>query len=484
MQTPLVGHGSNPVAPPALVPPVVACPPVACPPVAEAPPEAPPAAPAVPPLDVPAVFAAPPVFELPPKLELPALPALPPAGAAPPGFEPPGLALPPFAVVPPIAVVPPVATLPPLELPACDVEPPLPAFESVGDEEHATKRASSGKQAVGRHTRFMTIFNGGTSDSIAGSVHFLSPPSTMFRSSRGPVHLRWLWRIAGSLMARATLLLFLLLLTRCAGQAGVPGNMQQWNRPFPPYRVIDDIYYVGSNEIAQFLITTPAGHILLDTGFEASVPRLRENIESLGFRYGDIKLILTSHAHIDHVQAHALVRQQTGAQVVASTADAAFIENGGKGETVYDGVFEWARCPVDRRVADGEPVTLGGVTLTARLTPGHTLGATTWTMQVHDQGKSLAVVFFPSANINPGVHLIDNPRYPQIARDFASSFAVWKGLPCDVFLADHGEFYGMKAKYRQLQSGASTNPFIDPDGYRGFIAESERRFRERLASER
>jgi metallo-beta-lactamase class B len=285
-------------------------------------------------------------------------------------------------------------------------------------------------------------------------------------------------------LARGALVLFLLILTRCAGQTGVPGNMQQWNRPFPPYRVIDDIYYVGSNEIAQFLITTPAGHILLDTGFEASVPRLRENIESLGFHYRDIKLILTSHAHIDHVQAHALVRRQTGAEVVVSAADAAFVENGGKGETVYDGVFDWAHCPVDRRIGDGEFVTLGGVTLTAHLTPGHTMGATTWTMQVQDQGRSLAVVFFPSANINPGVHLIDNRRYPQIAHDFERSFAIWKGLSCDVFLADHGEFYGMRAKYRQLQSGASANPFIDPDGYRHFVLDSERRFREQLSRER
>ena len=289
---------------------------------------------------------------------------------------------------------------------------------------------------------------------------------------------------AAALLARGAVVLFLLALTRCAGQTGVPGNMQQWNRPFPAYRVIDNIYYVGSNEIAQFLITTPAGHILLDTGFEASVPRLRENIESLGFRYRDIKLILTSHAHIDHVQAHALVRRQTGAEVVVSTADAPFVENGGKGETVYDGVFAWAPCPVDRRVADGEVVTLGGVSLTAHLTPGHTRGATTWTMPVQEQGKTLAVVFFPSANINRGVHLVDNKRYPQIAQDFASSFAVWKGLSCDVFLADHGEFYGMKAKYRRLQGGATPNPFIDPDGCRQFVANSERRFREQLSSER
>jgi metallo-beta-lactamase class B len=214
------------------------------------------------------------------------------------------------------------------------------------------------------------------------------------------------------------------------------------------------------------------------------VPQLRENVEALGFHYRDIKLILTSHAHIDHVQAHALVRRQTGAEVVVSVADAPFVENGGKGETVYDGVFEWARCPVDRKVSDGDRVSLGGVTLTAHLTPGHTLGATTWTMQVKDKGRTLAVVFFPSANINPGVHLVDNRRYPRIATDFEKSFAIWKALPCDVFLADHGAFYGMKAKYRRMQGPSEENAFIDPDGYRRFVAEAERRFTEQLESER
>ena len=278
--------------------------------------------------------------------------------------------------------------------------------------------------------------------------------------------------------------LLAVLYSGCANWAGVPGNMQQANRDFPPYRVIANIYYVGSNDIALFLITTSAGHILLDTGFEASVPRLRDNIERLGFRYRDIKYILTSHAHIDHVQAHALVRRQTGAQVVVSAADAPFVEHGGQGETVFDGVFSWTPCPVDRKVNDGDSVTLAETTLVAHLTPGHTLGATTWTLRTEERGKKLAVLFFPSANVNRGVKLVHNERYPNIARDFERSFSLWKSLECDVFLADHGEFYGMKAKYRQLQSGASVNPFIDRDGYRRFIADSERRFRAQLESER
>ncbi len=274
------------------------------------------------------------------------------------------------------------------------------------------------------------------------------------------------------------------LYSGCASWAGVPGNMQQSNRDFPPYRVIGNIYYVGSNEIAQFLITTSQGHILLDTGFEASVPRLRENIEQLGFHYRDIKLILTSHAHIDHVQAHALVRRETGAEVVVSTPDAPFVENGGRGETVFDGVFSWTPCPVARRVNDGDQVKLGETTLVAHLTPGHTLGATTWTTKVRDGKKELAVLFFPSANVNRGVKLIGNERYPNIARDFERSFATWKSLRCDVFLADHGEFYGMKAKFARLRDGEQPNPFIDPQGYREFLARAETRFRDQLDSER
>lgn len=260
--------------------------------------------------------------------------------------------------------------------------------------------------------------------------------------------------------------------------------MQQWNRPFPPYHVIDNVYYVGTNKIAQFLITTSAGNILIDAGFEASVPRLRENVEALGFHYTDIKLVLATHAHIDHVQALARVRQQTGARVVVSALDAPIVEQGGKGDPLFDGIYEWTPCPVDRRVNDGDQVTLGATTLTAHITAGHTFGATTWTMKVTDRGRALDVVFFPSANINPGVRLIGNTRYPRIVEDFQHSFATWKTLSCDVFLADHGDFYGMPKKYRRLQDDAAANPFIDPSGYRQFIAEAEQRFLQQLESER
>jgi metallo-beta-lactamase class B len=282
--------------------------------------------------------------------------------------------------------------------------------------------------------------------------------------------------------AASAVILLLALGAGCASQAGVPREMRAWNHQYPPFHVIGNIYYVGSNAIAQFLVTTPDGHILIDSGFEASVPRLRANIESLGFRFADVKFLLTSHAHIDHVQAHALVRRATGATVVASAEDGRVVASGGKGEPVFDGVYAWTPCAVDRTVADGDTITLGGTTLVAHLTPGHTMGAITWTMRIVADGRPLDVVFFPSANVNPGVRLVGNARYPNIAADFERSFATWRALPCDVFLGVHGSFFDLDAK-RARMSARGPNPFIDPDGYRKFIAEAEQRFRTQLASE-
>ena len=178
------------------------------------------------------------------------------------------------------------------------------------------------------------------------------------------------------------------------------------------------------------------------------------------------------------------MRQLTHAKVVVSALDAPFIANGGKGESVFDGVYAWRPCPVDRTIVDGEELMLAGTKLTARITPGHTKGATTWTMQVEHASRRCNVVFFPSANINPGVRLVDNTRYPGIAEDFERSFAIWKALPCDVFLGAHASFFDMRAKRDRLESRASVNPFIDPTGYRRAIAEAEERFHSELRSER
>jgi metallo-beta-lactamase class B len=269
-----------------------------------------------------------------------------------------------------------------------------------------------------------------------------------------------------------------------AVQHGVPISMTSWNRPVESFRIAGNIHYVGTSNMALFLLTTPSGHILLDTGFEDGVPRLRRNIEALGFRFEDIKIVLSSHAHIDHVQAHELVRRLTHARVFASAEDALVIRTGGKHEWAYGNSFSWPPCPVDVIVRDGDRVELGGTTLVAHLTPGHTRGATTWTTTVEDEGRRLSVVFFPSANVPPGVRLLGNPDYPRAVSDFEHSFAVWKSLPCDLFLGAHGEFFDVESKRKRQKSGAAPNPFIDPAGYKRVIAEAEQNFRDVVTSER
>jgi metallo-beta-lactamase class B len=285
---------------------------------------------------------------------------------------------------------------------------------------------------------------------------------------------------------RAITLLVVLTVTGvdCGTNRGVPASMLGWNKPFPPFRVAGNIYYVGTNEMALFLITTSAGHILLDSGFEGKVPQLRRNVEALGFRFADIKILLASHAHIDHVQGHALVRQLTGARVVASKEDAGVIASGGKGEWAYGDAFSWSPCPVDQIVEDGEKIELGGTTLVAHLTPGHTRGATTWTATVDDGGRRLAVLFFPSASVPPGARLVDNPAYPTVIDAYQNSFNTWRRLPCDVFLGAHAGFFGLQEKAKRLSAGERPNPFIDPKGYVAAISAFERRFQDVVASQR
>lgn len=289
---------------------------------------------------------------------------------------------------------------------------------------------------------------------------------------------------AGERAVRIIGLMTLLIGLSCAANRGVPASMLGWNAPVPPFRVTGNIYYVGTNEMALFLIATPAGHILLDSGFEVKVPQLRQSVEALGFRFGDIKILLASHAHIDHVQGHASVRRLTGARVLASKEDASVIATGGKGEWAYGDRFSWTPCPVDGIVEDGARIELGGTVLVAHLTPGHTRGATTWTTTVVNDGRALAVVFFPSATVPPGARLVDNPGFPGVIAAYENSFAVWRRLPCDVFLGAHASFFGLQAKAKRLRAGERPNPFIDPAGYRQVIATSESRFRAVVESQR
>jgi len=254
-----------------------------------------------------------------------------------------------------------------------------------------------------------------------------------------------------------------------------------WGQPFPPHRVIGNIYYVGTKGLASYLITTPEGSILINSSLESSVPLIRASIEKLGFRFQDVKILLISHAHFDHCAGSFQVKELTGAKYMVMQQDVAEVESGGKDDFQYgktpDTLFKTVK--VDRVLHDGDQVKLGDAVLTARLTPGHTKGCTTWTMKARDGGKSYDVVVVGSPNVNAGYKLVNNTLYPQIADDYVRMFRVLKSLPCDVFLGAHGNYYGLEEKFAQMSQGGA-NPFIDPDGYKRYIAERETTFRSEL----
>jgi metallo-beta-lactamase class B len=259
-----------------------------------------------------------------------------------------------------------------------------------------------------------------------------------------------------------------------------------WKKPAPARRLVGNIHYVGASGISSFLITTPAGHILLDTGFEDTVPLIQRSVEQLGFKVGDIKLILGSHAHNDHTGGHALMKKLTGAAIVSSAADARLLETGGDDDfSPYPkALMLYTPVKADRIVRDGESVSLGGVTLTAHLTPGHTRGATTWTMEVDDAGTKRRVVFFSSLSIVEGTSLVRQPPYPGIVDDFRTSLAKLQALPCDIWLSPHGGQFAMAAKLGRLERDEKPNPFIDPEGWKRLLGTLERSFQRQLELER
>src|ERR1700688_2077019 len=257
-----------------------------------------------------------------------------------------------------------------------------------------------------------------------------------------------------------------------------------WTNPFPPYRVIGNIYYVGNQGLAAYLITTPQGNILINSNLEKAVPAIRESVEKLGFKFSDTKILLISHAHWDHCSGSAAVKELTGAKYMVMDADVPEIEAGGKGNFQYGDVLTSRYQPtkVDRILHDGDEVRLGETVLVAHLTPGHTKGCTTWTMKVTEGGKTYNVVIVGSPNVNPGYKLVHNDSYPQIAQDYQRMFDVLKALPCDIFLGAHGGYFGLEEKYPHLKAGAA-NPFLDPDGYKKFVTEKEQEFRTELAKQ-
>jgi len=266
--------------------------------------------------------------------------------------------------------------------------------------------------------------------------------------------------------------------------ASLSAQQPSWTEPFPPHRIAGNLYYVGSKDLASYLIVTPQGNILINSSLESSPPLIRKSIEKLGFKFSDTKILLISHAHWDHDAGSAQILKQTGAKYMVMAEDVPVVESGGRKDFHYGKSPEdlYPPAKVDRVLHDGDEVRLGGTVLTAHLTPGHTRGCTTWTMKVVDGGKSYNVVIIGSPNVNPGYKLVGNKAYPQIAQDYEKTFRVLKSLPCDIFLGAHGGYYGMVAKYARLkQEGMKV--FVDPQGYKDYVADRERAFKTELAKQ-
>src|SRR5256885_9204823 len=263
------------------------------------------------------------------------------------------------------------------------------------------------------------------------------------------------------------------VLSVASTRAQAQGN-PDWHRAIPGFKIAGNLYYVGTADLAVYLITTPQGNILINGDFKQDVPAIRKSIEGLGFKYADTKIILISHAHGDHDEGVGVIKADTGAKLMVMDADVAQVESTAPGRP---------GAKVDRVLHDRDTVELGGSKLTARLTPGHTPGCTTWTMQVADGGRTLNAVIVGSPNVNAGYVLVGNNRnYPQIAGDYVKTFALLKSLPVDLFLGAHGAYFNLKDKLPKM-SASGPNVFVDPGGYKAYVAEREQAFEKELAKQ-
>jgi metallo-beta-lactamase class B len=273
------------------------------------------------------------------------------------------------------------------------------------------------------------------------------------------------------------LALGIVLIVPVADRAQANEQSRAMNQPVAPFHIIGNVYYVGASDVTSYLIVTPAGDILLDGGFVETAPQIEANIQTLGFKLADVKILLSSHEHLDHAGGLAELKRLTGAQFVAMSEEVPALASGASFPAVTP----------DRVIHDGDTVSLGGATLTAHSTPGHARGCTTWTMVTQDGGKPYNVVFVGSASVLPNYKLINRPgdpaTYPGIEADYEKTFRVLKSLPCDVFLGAHGSFYSLVQKREAMSKNPPQNPFIDPAGYQAYITRAEAAFQAELQRE-
>jgi metallo-beta-lactamase class B len=278
--------------------------------------------------------------------------------------------------------------------------------------------------------------------------------------------------------ARLLHLASILLLTTAVQAQSNPN----WTTPLSPFRIAPNLYYVGSRDLASYLITTPAGDILINSNLVSSPPQIRHSVEQLGFHFSDIKILLISHAHSDHAAGSAEILKQTHAKYMVMDADVSSIQTGGRTDFAHFKPFPSAH--VDRTLQNGSTVQLGGITLTSHKTAGHTPGCTTWTMQVVEDHRPLNVVIVCSVTALSEYRLISTPghpaSYPGIAQDFTHTFTELEALPCDIFLSSHGEYFGLLQKVARMPT-EGPSVFIDPEGYKRAIAHSRAAFEADLA---
>lgn len=258
---------------------------------------------------------------------------------------------------------------------------------------------------------------------------------------------------------------------------------EEWSRPLPGHRVVGNLYSVGTWDLGCFLVTSEAGHILINTGLADSTPLLRANVEALGFRFEDIRILLTMQAHYDHTAAFAEIKEITGAALWATADDAPLLADGGASDPHFRGEYPFAPVEVDRILADGEVIELGEARLEVIETPGHTPGSVTYAMTAHENGREYRVLLANMGSMNPGLRLLEDPTYPGIAEDFAETFRRQLELEVDIWVAAHASQWGLHDKYRP---GNPYDPeaFVDPEGFREQVLYYQELFEEALAAER
>ena len=257
-----------------------------------------------------------------------------------------------------------------------------------------------------------------------------------------------------------------------------------WTTSIAPFRIAEGLFYVGSKDLAAYLLVTPDGDVLINSNLESSVDQIQHSVEQLGFRFSDIKVLLISHAHWDHDAGSAEVKRRSGAKYMVMEEDVPVVESGGARDFAYGkSGNRYPPAKVDRVLHDGDTVSLGGTVLVAHRTGGHTRGCTTWTVRLLDEGRPRDVVIVGSWNVNPGFRLTDRPgrpaSYPGIAADYQKTFAVLRDLPCDIFLGAHGSYFGMLGKLERARAGEK-DVWVDPVGYREAVKERERAFEAEL----